>query len=295
MYNTQLDTFALVAELGSFSAAGTHLYITPSAVNQQMTALEERLGARLFVRSRQRLQLTEAGAYLLEVLPTFRNHAMGIQDHLKELDARPENTVLRIGLPHMHTLRHFYNLWSAYSLENTTCQIQLVANNSWIEKETYNSYIACDLVEYPNIRAAWMKGRRFLKLEDMPSALAIPLGHPLLQIEHLRPEDLEGYGLLVPRGDLINALLPDLQALEKIGVQLHYQNYSPELLDNCLLNGWATPVLGKNPKIPPSLRAVPMDWVKPIPYGFSIKTPCSRAMESFLAYVVKTTGAEYIE
>ena len=40
MYNHQLDTFIRVAELKSFSKAAEALYITPSAVIQQVNALE---------------------------------------------------------------------------------------------------------------------------------------------------------------------------------------------------------------------------------------------------------------
>ena len=44
MYNTQLDTFLKVAELGSFNKAADALYITPPAVTKQINLLEEDYG-----------------------------------------------------------------------------------------------------------------------------------------------------------------------------------------------------------------------------------------------------------
>lgn len=62
MYNTQLDTFLKVAELGSFNKAADALYITPPAVTKQINLLEEDLGVTLFVRSHRGLKLTPAGS-----------------------------------------------------------------------------------------------------------------------------------------------------------------------------------------------------------------------------------------
>jgi DNA-binding transcriptional LysR family regulator len=65
-YLSGLRYFYCVAKFGSFSAAAEALAIAPSAVNRQVASLEERLGERLFDRTRGRggLQLTEVGAVL---------------------------------------------------------------------------------------------------------------------------------------------------------------------------------------------------------------------------------------
>ena len=46
----QCEAFLAVAELGSFDAAGEHLYITPSAVSLRVQALEKYLGQILIIR-----------------------------------------------------------------------------------------------------------------------------------------------------------------------------------------------------------------------------------------------------
>jgi len=60
-----LEVFCAVADAGSFSAAGRRLALTPSAVSRTLDRIEERLGARLLLRTTRALTLTTEGqAYL---------------------------------------------------------------------------------------------------------------------------------------------------------------------------------------------------------------------------------------
>ena len=64
MYNLQLETFIVVADMGSFNKAAEALYITPPAVTKQINLLEKDLGLKLFNRTHRGLALTEAGKSL---------------------------------------------------------------------------------------------------------------------------------------------------------------------------------------------------------------------------------------
>lgn len=61
----QLEMLLAVAEHGSFAAAAGALRVTPSAVSQQMAALERTTRSALFERSTRGVVLTEAGRLLL--------------------------------------------------------------------------------------------------------------------------------------------------------------------------------------------------------------------------------------
>lgn len=61
-----LEVFVKVATSGSFSAAGRQLNLGQPAVSKVITALEERVGARLLVRTTRKVSLTEAGTAYLE-------------------------------------------------------------------------------------------------------------------------------------------------------------------------------------------------------------------------------------
>lgn len=56
-----LELFCLAAELESFTAAAQAAGLNPAAVSRSVARLEERLGARLFVRSTRRIHLTDSG------------------------------------------------------------------------------------------------------------------------------------------------------------------------------------------------------------------------------------------
>jgi DNA-binding transcriptional LysR family regulator len=60
-----MEVFAAVAESGSFAKAARSLRLSPPAVTRAVTALEERLGTRLFLRTTRSVRLTEAGGRFL--------------------------------------------------------------------------------------------------------------------------------------------------------------------------------------------------------------------------------------
>jgi LysR family transcriptional regulator, glycine cleavage system transcriptional activator len=63
-----LKAFEATARHESFTKAAQELFVTQGAVSQQVKALEDDLGLRLFRRERQRLIITEAGRAYLEVV-----------------------------------------------------------------------------------------------------------------------------------------------------------------------------------------------------------------------------------
>ena len=58
---TQMEFFLLTADLGSLSKAAERLGISNAAASRMLSALEDRLGARLVERTTRRLWLTDAG------------------------------------------------------------------------------------------------------------------------------------------------------------------------------------------------------------------------------------------
>lgn len=67
-----IELFCTAAEAESFTVAARHAGVTPAAVSRAMARLEQRLGARLFVRTTRKVRLTDAGhAYLRQVKPAL--------------------------------------------------------------------------------------------------------------------------------------------------------------------------------------------------------------------------------
>lgn len=89
----KLRQFIYVAELGSLSLAAERLNIVQPALSQSIRKLEEELTVQLFTRSRNGMELTEAGTL-------FLNHARGVinqynkaKESLISIDQNPSGTV----------------------------------------------------------------------------------------------------------------------------------------------------------------------------------------------------------
>lgn len=73
----QLQYFVGIAETGRFSEASRLLFVTQSAVSQQIKLLEEELGTQLFVRQAHSVALTESGQ---ELLPLAKKVLQGVTE-----------------------------------------------------------------------------------------------------------------------------------------------------------------------------------------------------------------------
>lgn len=90
---TLLRTFEAAARHQSFRKAAEELHITPSAVSQQVKALEQHLGIDLFLRYSRRLRLTAEGARLMPGLTRGLEHVAAA---VAELRAPPPTGTLTL-------------------------------------------------------------------------------------------------------------------------------------------------------------------------------------------------------
>ena len=66
MLGTKMYTFLKVAEYLNFTKAAEALYMTQPAVSQQIKQLEEEVGAKVFIRNKNGLILTQQGEIVLK-------------------------------------------------------------------------------------------------------------------------------------------------------------------------------------------------------------------------------------
>ncbi|MDQ4135068.1 MAG: LysR substrate-binding domain-containing protein [Pseudomonadota bacterium] len=84
-----IPEFAAVAQAGGFSAAARRLGVSKSLVSERVSALEERLGARLLMRTTRRIALTEAGEAYLDHVQRILAEAAEAEAVLQEIGAEP--------------------------------------------------------------------------------------------------------------------------------------------------------------------------------------------------------------
>lgn len=93
-----VEAFLSVAHHRSFRRAAAELGVTPSAISQAVRALEERVGAVLFIRTTRSVGLTEAGErFLTRAKPAFEE-LVAASAVARELGQRPAG-LLRLTVP----------------------------------------------------------------------------------------------------------------------------------------------------------------------------------------------------
>lgn len=93
-----MQTFAKVAELGSFTQAAQALQLPNASVSTRVSQLEDRLGVKLFARTTRRVRLTDDGAAYLLTVQRLLADIDEVEDHLKGRTRKPRGRI-RVDVP----------------------------------------------------------------------------------------------------------------------------------------------------------------------------------------------------
>jgi LysR family transcriptional activator of dmlA len=92
-YVNNLRTFVRVYELGSMSAAGRDLRVSPAVSSSRISELEKHLGTRLFNRTTRNLMPTQQGELFykgaIKILDTINE----VEGSISEITAKPKGTI----------------------------------------------------------------------------------------------------------------------------------------------------------------------------------------------------------
>jgi LysR family transcriptional regulator, glycine cleavage system transcriptional activator len=127
-----LRAFEAVARRLSFRAAAEELFLTQSAISRQIQALEEEVGAVLFLRGTRHVALTSEGSVLLRaVAPALSQLDAGVRQ-IRQARGRRSVSVT--------TFASFASLWllpriEAYQRLNPDLDIRVSANDSLVDMD----------------------------------------------------------------------------------------------------------------------------------------------------------------
>ena len=157
MYNHQLDTFIRTAELGSFGKASEALYISSTAVIQQINLLEKLCGFRLFVRTNHGVKLTPAGQSLYEDAKTLIRFSEDALQKARLLAESSEST-LRIGTSLLYKCRMLPDLWTKANEIQPDLKIEIRPMKEYENRTTVFSRLGLDFDLFEGIYASAWKG-----------------------------------------------------------------------------------------------------------------------------------------
>jgi LysR family transcriptional regulator, glycine cleavage system transcriptional activator len=128
-----LRTFEAVARCLNFRAAAEDLFSTQSAVSRQIQALEENIGAALFLRHTRSVELTQAGAHLLNVVAPSLKRIDSAVNQVRSRSGRQAVTIT--------TFASFASMWliprmEAFQRENPSIDLRIDASDHSIDLES---------------------------------------------------------------------------------------------------------------------------------------------------------------
>jgi DNA-binding transcriptional LysR family regulator len=183
-----LKLFRSVAECGGCSAAESVLGIGRSAISQQMSDLEQRLGLRLCQRGRAGFALTEEGRevyqstqQLLAALESFRTEVNGLHQHLRgELNIGLTDNLVTV--PHMRIT----NALARLKERGPDVRIHIrMTPPSEVEQGVLDGRLHIGVVP----QAGALSGLDYQALYDERSLLYCAVGHPLFYVDDQQLED----------------------------------------------------------------------------------------------------------
>ncbi|WP_426150245.1 LysR family transcriptional regulator [Pseudomonas sp. DC3000-4b1] len=210
-----LRIFRSVVECGGFSAAENVLGIGRSAISQQMSDLEQRLGLRLCQRGRAGFSLTEEGRQvyqsalqLLGALENFRTEVNGLHQHLRgELNIGLTDNL--VTLPHMRITHALAQLKERGP--EVRVNIRMIAP-SQVEQGVLDGSLHVGVVP----QASALPGLEYQPLYSERSSLYCAVGHPLFYVDDATLDDhrLNAQEAIAPTFRLPGEIQAHYQALK---------------------------------------------------------------------------------
>lgn len=133
-----IRAFEAAARTENFTAAAAELGMTQAAVSYQVKALEERLGAALFVRERGRARLTPLGARLL---PTLSGAFDAIE---AAFAAHRQDDESLLTVTTTHTFANTWLAWrlGAFQMQHPDLAVRLTTSNDLVDLRSGEADIA---------------------------------------------------------------------------------------------------------------------------------------------------------
>lgn len=282
MYRPQLKTFLTVCDTHSFSAAAAALYLTPSAVQQQMTALEGELGAPLFQRSSKGVTLTAAGECLQRRGRSMVQLSEETRREIRELAAVGRR--IRIGSSMMEKVRLLYDLWMLFAERERDCEIQMLSIDA-----LHNIPPETDLIESVHSNVPWMRRWEFFEICRVPMGFAVVKDHPLAGMPVLRPEDLRHYTVLTLDNGSCDTLASLLELLRRnyVPVLQTQQDGSMALWESAFRRDvLLVPFCWQDILI--NMTVIPFSHTFSLPYGVFYRHDPNPAVRRFLDFIMAT-------
>jgi DNA-binding transcriptional LysR family regulator len=185
----QLRHFLAIADTGTFTAAAERLHISQPGLSASIRQLERRLGAQLFIRTRRRAELTEAGRDLYAGARRALATLDALESHVRRGPGVTKSTISVGSIPSFAGLE-LAALISRFTAENPDVDVAIeVGMPLHLFEQVANEEVELAFVTMPVEQPANLQ---VTPLATYPMVLACPLGHRLASRDSVTLNELTG-------------------------------------------------------------------------------------------------------
>lgn len=194
MHIRQLEYFVAVSEHLNFTRAAKQFFISQTAVTQQIKALEEELGARLFDRNNRRVELTPAGKTFLEDAKAILRRTKDAFERAKRTDTVFTGT-LNLGFVKGYEKTNLSDVLADFHGHYPNISFTLTRENV---AELYDRILDKSLDAIINIQYSMddLDDMDFCVIRQYPLLAVMHASHPLSHRISIRRSELKGYPLV---------------------------------------------------------------------------------------------------
>ncbi len=195
MNTRQIEYFLAVANELNFTKAAEKMYVSQTAVTQQIKALEDAIGAQLFARTKKKVALTSAGeAFYLEA-PGILEHIEAVFQHTKDAATGMTGT-LEIGFSADAKATAFPDRILDFHHHYPNIRLHFSSGNpSDLAARLRNREL--DLIVTPIFDDSYLKGISYKVYQRSPLVVVVPIDHRLSHKRRIYRKDLVNEKLIL--------------------------------------------------------------------------------------------------
>jgi DNA-binding transcriptional LysR family regulator len=185
-----IRTFIAVSEQRSFTGAARQLGMTPASVTRTVSALEERLGVQLLLRTTRQVALTSAGAVYAARVAPLAAALSEAADETRELHGVTSG-LIRISAPMSLGLKVLPAVLSQFAAIHAETRVALMLSDSFVDIVEDHYDLAIRISGPPSDKSTIWR-----KICKVPRLLVASPGYLLAHGTPLTPDDLPGFACL---------------------------------------------------------------------------------------------------
>lgn len=232
-----LEYMVAIEKYGNMTEAAAQLFVTPSALNQQLLKLEKKLNMPLFMRSQRRMAPTTAGIVYLEAAHRMLKIRQATYAKLQDISECIAGTY-RVGLTYDHGSSVFARIYPVFHQRYPGVQMRCYQSlvPEMLEMLSRNDL---DLVFLLGSKDEQWNGLEIMPLSEENLVLGVPRSHPMAKDAPFSNEPLPAFDIRKLRDEpFALALKVSTMRSQLIDPIFHEAGFEPNIMVESSFNSF---------------------------------------------------------